>query len=223
LIGYGIYGIISSYNEANLPSTEFMEWLDIIIFSFGLISISLTLYLVPLFREEFQDAFDQGIFSRFTGRVKTVGRNVKKSYYAFRKQYVKLQIKDHTTIKNILEIWRNKFAVFLLIPLGIGCFLFTPITFVCMIFWIKFFIFDEEPTSYERIALIVSILFILTISILSYIFDWIFYSAISELFWTIYIFYLIGIMVSSLLFIYHFTKLKGITLEDITDRIRDIT
>ncbi len=223
LIGYGIYGIISSYYESNIPSPEFMEWVDIIVFSFGLISISLTLYLIPLFREEFQDVFEQGNFSRITGKVKIVSRNVKKKYYAFRRQYVRLQMKDHTTIKDILQIWRNKFAVYLLIPMGIGCFLFTPITFVFIVFWIKFFIFDGEPQSYERIALIISIVFIVIISILSYIFDWVFYSAISEFFWTIYIFYLIGIVVGSAIFIYHFTKLKGITLQHITDKIRDIT
>jgi hypothetical protein len=222
LIGYGIYGIISSYNQTNAPSTEFMEWVDIIIFSFGLISISLSLYLIPLLREEFQDAFDQGVFSGFSGRMRKAGRNIKKSYYAFRKQYVKLQIKDHTTIKNILQIWRAKFAAYLLIPLGIGCFVFTPITFVCVVFWVKVFIFDKEPKEYERIALIVSIMFIITISILSYIFDWILYTAIVDFFWSIYIFYLIGIILGSSVFIYHFAKLKGVTLSDISDKIRDI-
>ncbi|TXT62013.1 MAG: conserved membrane protein of unknown function [Promethearchaeota archaeon] len=223
LIGYSIYSIISNMNEIqSAPSTRFLEWIDILLFSFGLVSISLSLYLIPLFREEFQDSFDDGVFSRFRGGLKKVGRGVKKKYYTFRRDHVNIQIKDHTTIKEILEIWRSKFATYLLIPLGIGSFIFTPITFVCLVFWFRFFILDEEPTSYERVCLILSIFFIITVSILSYIFEWILFTSISEYLWSIYLFYSLGIVLGSGVFIYHFTKLKGVTLADIADYIKDI-
>jgi hypothetical protein len=59
------------------------------------------------------------------------------------------------------------------------------------------------------------------IASLSYTFELIFYTAIQELFWTIQIFYLIGIIISSAIFIYQFIKLKGITIKKIRKEIKE--
>ena len=65
-------------------------------------------------------------------------------------------------------------------------------------------------------------IWIATIASLSYAFDLIFYTSIKPLFWTIQIFYLAGILISSVIFIYRFAKLKGITIKKIKEEIKEI-
>lgn len=223
LIIFGIYKIVSSLGPSPAATIEDISfWMDFLLFTFGICSISLSLYIVPLLKEEFQGAVDEGLFTRVKRGAKKVGRGAKKKYFSFRKKYAKVEIQDQTTIKEILEIWRSKFAVYLLLPLGIGSLIFTPITFVCLVFWIRFFVFDEDPEPYERFALLISIIFVATIGILSYLFDWVFYSAISEFFWSIELFYLTGIVLSSIIFIYQVIQLKGVTLEDVKETVGTI-
>jgi len=221
LIGYAIYTIFS-----NLPPTEPLTgldyWVDLILFLYGILSLIISLYIIPLIREEFQEAVDQGLFSRLKTGGKKIGRKIKKRYFRWRGKYVKVQIQDQMSIGEVLEIWRNRFAVYLLIPVAIGSLIFTPVFFICIIFWLKIFIFDKgEPKKYERIALIASIIWIAVIASLSYTFNLIFYTSIQPLFWTIQIFYLIGIVISSAIFIYQFIKLKGITIKKIREEIRE--
>jgi len=223
LIIFGIYKIFSSLTPSGTPDSGLAYWIDIALYIFGIASISLSLYIVPLIKEEFEDAATGGgLFTRIKRGAKKAGRKVKKKYYAFRKQYAKAHIQDQTTLKEILAVWRNRLAVYLLIPIGIGSLVFTPAAFICIVFWIKIFIIDEDPKVYERIALLISIFTIILIASLSYVFEWVFYTEISQYFWTIEIFYLIGIITSSIMFIYEFAQLKGVTLIDVKEKIGEI-
>ena len=49
-VGYAIYSIISSLPPA-IPPTGIHYWLDLLIFLYGIISLMLTLYIIPLIRE----------------------------------------------------------------------------------------------------------------------------------------------------------------------------
>jgi len=57
---------------------------------------------------------------------------------------------------------------------------------------------------------------------LSYTFNLIFFTSIEQLFWTIQVFYLVGIVISTGILIHQFIKLKGITIKKIKEEIRDI-
>jgi hypothetical protein len=220
-IGYAIYTIISNLPPST-PPTGLDYWFDLLIFLYGIISLMLSLYLIPLIREEFQDAVEQGIIKRIKKGAKSIGRKMKKSYFSWRGKYAKAQIQDQMTLGEVLDIWRNRFAVYLLIPIAIGSLIFTPITFICIIFWLKIIAFDKgEPKFYERIALLISMIFITAISCLSYFFKLGFYTSIEPYFWTIQVFYLIGIIISTLIFIGQFIKLRGITIKKIKEEIRE--
>ncbi len=221
LVGYAIYSIISNLPPST-PLVGFRYWIDLILFLYGILSLIISLYIFPLIREEFQDAVDQGFFSRIKKSGKGIGRKLKKRYFKWRGKYAKVQIQDQMTIGEVLDIWRNRFAVYLLIPIAIGTLIFTPVAFVCIIFWLKIIVFDKgEPKLYERIALLISMIFIALIASLSYTFNWVFYTQIQPLFWTIQIFYLIGIVISSAIFIYQFIKLKGITIKKIKKELKE--
>jgi len=222
LTGYAIYSIVSNLPPTT-PLTGFRYWFDLLLFLYGTISLMASLYIIPLIREEFQEAVDQGLIKRIKGGAKKVGRGIKKKYFTWRGKYAKVQIQDQMTLGEVLEIWRSRLAVYLLIPLAIGSLIFTPVAFICIIFWLKIFILDKgDPKFYERIVLIISMIWIATIASLSYAFDFIFYTSIKPLFWTIQIFFLAGILISSVIFIYRFAKLKGITIKKIKEEIKDI-
>jgi hypothetical protein len=220
-IGYAIYSIISSLPPA-IPPTGIQYWFDLIIFLYGIISLILSLYIIPLIREEFQEAVDTGIINRVKKGTKKIGRKMKKGYYSWRGKYAKVQIQDQMTLGEVLNIWRNRFAVYLLIPIAIGSIIFTPVAFICIVFWLKIIAFNKgEPKFYERIALLISMIWIATIACLSYSFNLVFFTSIEPFFWTIQVFYLFGIVISAVIFIYQFIKLKGITLKKVKEEIRE--
>jgi len=221
LTGYAIYTIFSNLPPTT-PLTGFSYWIDLLLFLFGILSLIVSLYIFPLLREEFQDAVDQGVFKRIKKGGKGIGRRLKKRYFTWRGNYAKVQIQDQMSVGEVLEIWRNRFAVYLLIPITIGSLIFTPVAFICIIFWLKVIVFDKsEPKKYERIALLISMILIALIASLSYVFNLVFYESIQPLFWTIQIFYLIGILISSAIFIFQFIKLKGITIKKIREEIKE--
>ena len=220
-VGYAIYSIISSLPPA-IPPTGIQYWLDLLVFLYGIISLMLTLYIIPLIREEFQEAVDMGIIKRTKRGAKEIGRKMKKGYFNWRGNYAKAQIQDQMTLGEVLDIWRNQFAVYLLIPIAIGSLVFTPIAFICIIFWLKIIVFDKgEPKFYERIALLISMICITIIACLSYTFNLVFFTSIEPLFWTIQVFYLVGIVISTGILILQFIKLKGITIKKIKKEIRE--
>jgi hypothetical protein len=220
-VGYAIYSIISSLPPA-IPPTGIHYWIDLLVFLYGIISLMLTLYIIPLIREEFQEAVDMGIIKRVKRGTKKIGRKVKKGYFNWRGNYAKAQIQDQMTLGEVLDIWRNQFAVYLLIPIAIGSLIFTPIAFICIIFWLKIIVFDKgEPKFYERIALLISMICITTIACLSYTFELVFFTSIKPFYWTIQVFYLIGILISTGILIHQFIKLKGITIKKIKREIRE--
>ncbi len=220
-IGFAIYSIFSNLPPAT-PPTGIQYWFDLLIFLYGIISLMLSLYIIPLIREEFQEAVDTGIIKRVKRGAKKVGRKMKKKYFSWRGKYAKVQIQDQMTLGEVLDIWRTRFAVYLLIPIAIGSLIFTPIALICIVFWLKIIVFDKgEPKFYERIGLLISIIWITTISCLSYAFDLVFYTSIQPFFWTIQVFYLIGILISTVIFINQFIKLKGITIKKIKKEIRE--
>jgi hypothetical protein len=220
LIGYAIYAIFSSYYDWGTTQGIGL-WFDLILYIYGIASLLLTLYVIPIIREEFQDAADQGFFKRFKKGAKQAGRGIKKKYYGFRKEYAKKQIQDQKTLKDLLGVWRHKFAIYLLVPFAIGTLIFTPIAFVCLAFWIKIFIIDKDPEIYERYALLVSIICSGLIAILSPILRFNLYIDIENYLWTINIFYLIGIVVASVIFISKLMKLQGIMIGDIKDKVKE--
>ena len=220
-VGYAIYSIISSLPPAT-PPTGIQYWLDLLVFLYGIISLMLTLYIIPLIKEEFQEAVDMGIIKRVKRGSKEIGRKMKRGYFNWRGKYAKAQIQDQMTLGDVLDLWRNQFAVYLLIPIAIGSLVFTPIAFICIIFWLKIIVFDKgEAKFYERIALLISMISITLIACLSYTFKLVFFTSIEPFFWTIQVFYLIGIVISTGILINQFIKLKGITIKKIKKEIRE--
>ena len=203
---YAIYRIFSSfYGGGGIRMAgvwaDIYVWLDDIVYIYGIISLLITLYILPILRNEFDDAVNQSRLSRVKSGTKSVGRGVKKKYYSLRKKHAKAQLQDQMTGKDVLVSWRNKFAVYLLIPIGIGSLLIMPLAFILIVLWLKIIFFEKvEIKIHEKIALLISIIILGVVAVLAPYIELEFYSQISNLFWTINIFYLIGIVVGSIIY-----------------------
>jgi len=207
LIIYAIYRLFSSYSGGGGLSMigiweDTYVWIDNIIFIYGIASLIINLYIIPVFKDRFESVVNQGRLLKWKKGAKGAGRSIKKKYFSIRSKYAKAQLQDQMTGKEVLNLWQNKFAVYLLIPSAIAAFVFTPIVFILAIYWLKIVILeDTEIKLYENIALLASMIFIGLVAILSRFIDVEFYKEILDLIWTVNIFYVTGIILASIIFI----------------------
>ena len=219
LILYAIDKLYSGYvgSASTLSMTgiwaDIYVWFDNIIYIYGILSLLAQLYLIPIFKHEFDEVINKGRNQKLGRSLKNYGRNVKKQWLKWRAEDAKVKYLDQKSIKELLNNWRNRFAVILLIPLGIGSLLFTPITYILIIMWAKIIIWDRsEIYSFEKIAIFISIILIGLIAVLTPYFEFGIYSQIANSLWTLNIFYLIGILGATLIFIVKLLSLQGVSI-----------
>ncbi|MHA1489317.1 MAG: hypothetical protein ACTSRI_06650 [Promethearchaeota archaeon] len=222
LIIYAVYKIYASYAGPSSAISmsgiwkDIYVWIDNIIYIYGILSLLLNLYILPLIRGDFDEAINLGRQQKMGKSLKQFGRSIKKKWFNWRDEFAKAKFQDQKIIKELLVNWRNKFAVILLIPLAIGAFIFMPIAFIFIVMWLKIIIFDRTTINkYEKIALLISIIIVGALAIIIPFFELEIYSQISNWLWTINIFYLIGIVIATLLFMTKLLSLQGITMRSI--------
>jgi len=220
---YAIYQIISSYFKDSLFSqVGFFLIVEILIYIYGIVSLLLNLYIMPLLKDTFYKGVELSKFIGFRKGAKGTVRRVKKKYYRLRGDYAKLEKQDHLTIKDLLGTWRNKFAVNFLIIITIGTLIFTPIAFICVMYWLRLYVlFRLERKNFERFALLICISVVGIIAVLAPFLNFPFYISISRYFWTINIFYLLGIILASYIFLKKLFTLRGITFHELKIRRKD--
>ena len=227
LIGYAIYKIISSYTEAAaVTQTGLWLWFDNIIYIYGIISLLLNLYIIPLASEQFHKAAEISKLSFWKKGAKKVARKIKKEYFSLRKEYAKAQVQNQMAVKDILDLWRNKFAVNLLLILAIGSFLFMPIAFICVLYWFHLYVFYRlQIRLWEKAALLLGMLWIGFIAVvlpfLSFPKVVEVWRTIDPYFWTVNVLYLVGISLATFIFIKKILNLQGITISGLKVQLKD--
>ncbi|MFX1454417.1 MAG: hypothetical protein ACFFDB_03495 [Promethearchaeota archaeon] len=226
LIGYALYKIFSSYFQATAVTQEgFWFWIDKIIYIYGIVSLLLTLYILPLASEQFQKAVELGKLTFWKKKAKKVAREIKKKYFSLRKEFARAQVQDQMTIKEILDLWRNKFAINFLLVLAIGSLIFTPIAFICLMYWLHLYVFFRIQTrAWEKLILLIGMIWVGFVAVISPFLPFLnlqIYQTIDPYFWSVNIFYLIGILVATYIFIRKLLNLQGITINTLKMRSKD--
>ena len=215
-IGYAIYNVVVSYfDRVIIGGTGFWYWVNLLIYLYGILSLLLNLYILPIIRDEIAEAAEIGKLSWWKKVAKKVARGIKKKYFELRKEYASAQVQDQMTAKEILDLWRNKFALNFLSIVGIGSILFTPVTIICIIFWMRIYIFFRSKIKkYEKISLLISLIFIGIITLILPFLNLSIYADISDFFWIANLFYLIGIVIASIIFVKKLLTLQGMTIAE---------
>ncbi len=214
LIGYATYKVVISYiSKTIITQTGFWFWFDLLLYFYGILSLLLNLYILPIIRDEITEAAELGKLSWWKKGAKRVARRIKKKYFELRKEYASAQVQVQMTTKEILDLWRKKFALNFLLIIGIGSIIFTPITLICIIFWLRVYIFFRSKIkAYERISLLISLVFIGIITLILPFLNLSVYTNLSNFYWTAELFYLIGIVIASIIFVKKLLSLQGITI-----------
>ena len=222
-IGYAIYLVISSYFRNTLFSPGgFMLVVDILMYVYGIISLALTLYIIPLMKDKFYKGIELSKFSVFKRGAKSAARKVKKKYFTLRGNYAKVQKQDQLTVMDLLESWRIKFAINLLLIIAIGSLIFTPLAFICIIYWMRLYVFfRSERKEFERYALMIAIGIIGIIALIAPFLNLPFYTSIAQIIWTINLFYLFGISIASYVLIKSLLSLQGYTRQELKMKKKD--
>lgn len=214
LIGYATYKVVISYiSKTIITQTGFWFWFDLLLYLYGILSLLLNLYILPIIRDEISEAAELGKLGWWKKRAKRVGRGIKKKYFELRKEYASAQVQHQMTAKEILDLWRKKFALNFLLIIGIGSIIFTPITMICIVFWLRVYIFfRSKMKTYEKISLLISLVFIGIITLILPFLNLSVYTNISKFYWSAELFYLIGIVIASIIFVKKLLSLQGITI-----------
>ncbi len=222
-IGYAIYLVFSSYLRNTLFSPSgFWLVIDVLMYVYGILSLLLTLYILPLMKDEFYKGIELSKFLGLKKGAKGAARKIKKKYFTLKGNYAKVQKQDQLTVKDLLDTWRIKFAINFLLIIAIGSLIFTPLAFLCAFYWSRLYIsFRSERKEYERYALMIAIGIIGIIALIAPFLNLPFYTSITQFIWTINLFYLLGISISSYILIKRLLSLQGFTIQELKMRKKD--
>ncbi|MCK4286803.1 MAG: hypothetical protein KAX18_11400, partial [Candidatus Lokiarchaeota archaeon] len=170
-------------------------------------------------------AVELGKLSFWKKKAKKEERDIKKKYFSLRKEFARAQVQDQMTVKEILDIWRNKFAINFLLVLALGSLIFTPIAFICIMYWLHLYVFFRIQTrTWEKVILLVGMIWIGFVAVISPFLPLLnlqIYDTIDPHFWTINLFYLFGILVATYIFIKKLLNLQGITITALKMKSKD--
>ena len=194
----------------HLPTPD--NILDIILYVYGIASLILTVYIIPLIKDEFfvqEIIHEKEVLKR---SVKKSVDNLKTRILSFRKKYTELEVQKQVSLKDRIEELRRLLAIFTLIFLGIGCLVFIPLSAVVIFMWLRIYLIytDERPHRFEEILLIVTCSIIMAIALLlpfPLILELTpFYKIIQDYYFFVYISQFAGLLIASILYIHLMLK-----------------
>lgn len=118
----------------------FMYLFDQLLFIYGIVSLILRQYMLPVWKNEFDDVLHKSLMDKLKKGWTEKVRGAKKKWHSWRKNYAKAYLQDQLSLKEYLKIWRRKFAIITLLFLGIGNFIFTIICVILIMAWYLIFI-----------------------------------------------------------------------------------
>ncbi|HMF32249.1 MAG TPA: hypothetical protein VKK79_12580 [Candidatus Lokiarchaeia archaeon] len=208
-------------NPSSTPATFqglVENWLDIVLFIEGIVSLLLSLYILPAISEKIVDVTETTTSDKLARGAKNVGRGLKKRYFKWRKDYAKALVQDALTLKEIGNVMRQRLAIIMLPIFALGTLLFTPIAVVCAVFFVQLLWDSDSVEKPERILLAIAMIGTAVITTLSPFPQFAtlnpFYAQYKNLAWILTLTYFCGLVVSSLFLIRKLLILEGYKLSE---------
>lgn len=178
------------------------NFLDIILYVYGIISLFLTVYLMPLWKERFFVYKVSTEKDALKNAVSATVKGVKTRFLTWRKEYAKVELQKQTTLKGRLDELRREIAIFTFIFIGIGCLIFTPLCAIFIMIWLRIYLLydDKRPLRYEVHLLITASAVIAVIAVMFPFLPLTFYDTILNYSYLIFIAQFIGLSISCFLY-----------------------
>nr|MDO8118847.1 hypothetical protein [Candidatus Sigynarchaeota archaeon] len=152
LVYQGPYKIISSIIKGTSSSDNLI---DNILFVYGIISLMWGLYIRPLWKGDFLSVTTVSTGEMIKKGFSSFKDRIKKKVYEIKKEYAKVEITEQQRLQEHLKTIRQQLAVVMMLFLGAGTLVFTPICAALIFGWLRIFYFtNRKPFKYE-IAIIV--------------------------------------------------------------------
>jgi hypothetical protein len=166
--GYGSYVFITAV--LYMRTLSFIEeWISLL---FGMYSLIVLVYLIPVIRGEYQPLAEEGLRDRTKGKLGGFKFSIWSGYQSrIRKEYGKVYAAEYERYKIEIEDIRGQLSGLLLLPFTFMLIAFLPLMGIAIVLWIRLFSLDKKPlTIGERILLSLVLAGILTISMLIFFF-----------------------------------------------------
>ncbi|MBN2151283.1 MAG: hypothetical protein JW839_07560 [Candidatus Lokiarchaeota archaeon] len=129
--------------------------LDQVLFVYGIVSLMWSLYIQPLWKGDFVAATTVTTGDMIKKGLSDVKNRFKKKVYEMKKDYAKVEITEQQALQGHLKTIRQRLAVVMMLFLGAGTLVFTPICAALVFGWIRiFFITSRKPHKYETAILV---------------------------------------------------------------------
>ncbi|MHA1731996.1 MAG: hypothetical protein ACTSU5_08625 [Promethearchaeota archaeon] len=223
LLVYYFLKIFQSYAKGGMADNIF----DKILFAYGIASLMVTLYVLPLVRDEFATVTTVTTGEMIKKTVKGGVRGFKKRFFSWRKNFAKAQLQDHVSLKEFLELWRQRLAVVALLVLGVGSLVFTPVAVIFIAAWFRVYFFtSRRPFKFEVYLIVAAALAITVVSVLvPFVLEFTpFYAAVQQGYYFLDVAYFVGLALASALYIGRLTRgiYKDWKLKRKTKKLKDL-
>lgn len=205
IVYYGPWKISQSFIEQGAQDNI----IDKLIFVYGICSLLVTLYVVPLVQGEFTTVTTVSTGEMIKSTLTKGVRGFKKRMFSWRKNFAKAQLQDQLSLRDFLDLWRQRLAVVALVVLGVGSLVFTPITVIMIGMWIRvYFLTERRPFKFE-IALLVGAALALAViaALIPFILEFTpFYATIQTNYYWVDVAYLCGLAIASVLYLHRMLR-----------------
>lgn len=223
LLIYGGYKVGASYLLGKSVNTLF----DSILFLMGIISLLLTMYIIPIYKDKFESVVIATTGDMLRSAFKDSSRSIKKRFYLLRKDYAHAQMQDQMKMKDQLDLWRRRVAALLLIFLGVGSFVFTPIFTIIIVFWFRIYFSNAKALfKYEKYLLLLALGAVLVlVSLFPFVIELTtFYQQIKQYYYVLELCHFLGVLFGCFAYFDKFlsTSFRAYRLKAKEEEIKDL-
>jgi len=164
LIYEGPYNITLSILHPG-ASKAIVDW---ILYVYGIASLFLTIYIIPLLKKTFFVSTTIEEKDIFKKTVKEAFQGLKTRLQSWRKQYAKVELQKQLSLKEQLKEVQRHIAIFTMVFLGIGCLIFTPLFAIFIFIWLRIYLTytSKRPLKFEIILLLIASIVIMVLALL---------------------------------------------------------
>nr|MDO8115477.1 hypothetical protein [Candidatus Sigynarchaeota archaeon] len=200
LVYQGPYKIIQSF----LVTGDTDNIIDKLLFIYGIVSLMFSLYIKPLLKDEFIAVTTVTTGDMIKKGLSGTASNIKKKFFAWRKDYGKVERAEQEQLKEYLNVFRQRLAVVMMLFLGAGNVVFTIICAIFILGWLRIFYFTKrKPFRYEIYLIVGACIAICAIStLMSLVLDKTpLYVTIMGAFFFTYISQFLGLLIAAILYL----------------------
>jgi hypothetical protein len=149
IVGYGIYTIVGAY----FPHGNTI--LDLLITIYGIWSLMLSIYVIPVIRGSYHPEFKRSRKDKFQKRFGDAKFSLWSGYQTrLHKDYGKVYAKEFERYGERMDHLRAQLSGVMLFPLGIALIILPPIVLPLFVLWLRSFTLHKKPlTQFERMYL----------------------------------------------------------------------